>query len=63
MIIGLQAETVEVLKSILQKGQVNWQLVLVCVSTYLKSIPEGGRHMKGKCTSLKWRNSSTGIRC
>jgi len=53
MIIGLQAETLEVLKSILQKGQVNWQLVMVCVSTYLKSIPEDGRHMKGKCSSLK----------
>ena len=53
MVIGLQAETVEVLKSILQKGHVNWQLVLVCVSSYLMSIPEGGRHMKGKCTDLK----------
>lgn len=53
MIIGLQAETLEVLKNILQKGQVNWQLILVCVSTYLKSVPEGGRHVKGKCSSLK----------
>jgi hypothetical protein len=48
MIVGLQAETLEVLKNLLQKGEVNWRLALVCVSTYLKFIPEGGTHMKGK---------------
>jgi hypothetical protein len=48
MIVGLQAETLEVLKNILQKEEVNWRLALVCVSTYLKFIPEGGTHMKGK---------------
>jgi hypothetical protein len=53
MLIGLQAESVEVLKKIVQKGDVNWKLALVCVSTYVNCIPEGGSHMKGKCLSFK----------
>jgi hypothetical protein len=53
MIVGLQAETLEVLKNVLQEGEVNWRLALVCVSTYLNVIPEGGRHVKGKYLSFK----------
>ena len=63
MVTELQAETVEVLKNILQKGQVNWHLALVCVSIYLKCVPEGGGHMKGKCLSLNSRNSGIRILC
>ncbi|PNF13766.1 hypothetical protein B7P43_G13145 [Cryptotermes secundus] len=47
MIVGLQAETLDVLKNVLQKGEVNWRLSLMCISTYVKFVPEGGRHMKG----------------
>jgi hypothetical protein len=57
MIVGLQAETLDVLKNILQKGEVNWRLALVCVSTYLKFVPEGGRHMKGKYFSFKLKRT------
>jgi hypothetical protein len=53
MTVGLQAETLVVLKNILQKEEVNWRLALMCVSTYLNFIPEGGRHMKGKYLSFK----------
>jgi hypothetical protein len=53
MLVGLQAESLGVLKNVLQKGEVNWRLTLVCVSTYLNCIPEGGKHMKGKYLSFK----------
>ncbi|XP_021924252.1 Fanconi anemia group A protein homolog isoform X3 [Zootermopsis nevadensis] len=60
MLVGLRAESVVVLKNFLQKGDVNWKLALVCVSTYVNCIPEGGSHMKGL---VDWLLSKAFLNC
>ncbi|XP_069676778.1 uncharacterized protein [Periplaneta americana] len=46
MLVGLQTDSLEVLKDLLKEENVNWRLLLICVSVYLHSMPEGGKELK-----------------
>jgi hypothetical protein len=42
------SEVVSILQQVLEKQEVNWQIVLGLVATYLVCMPQAPQHLEGK---------------